>query len=99
MNGGIHDAINLAEKLSVAYHQEGHDELLSLYDRQRRTVAVDYVQAQTIRNKKELEERDPAARQRILDEMSEMAADPARSLQHLKRVSLLESVRSANAIL
>jgi 3-(3-hydroxy-phenyl)propionate hydroxylase len=99
MNGGIHDAINLAEKLSVTYHQEGHDELLSLYDRQRRTVAVDYVQAQTIRNKKELEERDPAARQRILDEMSEMAADPVRSLKHLMRVSLLESVRSANAIM
>jgi 3-(3-hydroxy-phenyl)propionate hydroxylase len=98
MNGGIHDAINLAEKLSVAYHQAGRDELLSLYDRQRRTVAVDYVQAQTIRNKKELEERDPAARQRILDEMSEMAADPARSLKHLMRISLLESVRSANAI-
>jgi len=98
MNGGIHDAINLADKLSVTYHQEGHDELLSLYDRQRRTVAVDYVQAQTIRNKKELEERDPAARQRILDEMSEMAADPVRSLKHLMRVSLLESVRSANAI-
>lgn len=99
MNGGIHDAVNLAEKLSVAYHEEGHDELLSLYDRQRRTIAVDYVQAQTIRNKKELEERDPAARQRILDEMSEMAADPIRLLKHLMRVSLLESVRSANAIL
>jgi 3-(3-hydroxy-phenyl)propionate hydroxylase len=99
MNGGIHDAINLAEKLSAAYHLEGHDELLSLYDRQRRTVAIDYVQAQTIRNKKELEERDPAARQCILDEMSEIAADPARSLKHLMRVSLLESVRSANAIM
>jgi 3-(3-hydroxy-phenyl)propionate hydroxylase len=99
MNGGIHDAINLAQKLSVTYHQVGHDELLSLYDRQRRTVAVDYVQAQTIRNKKELEERDPAARQRILNEMSEMAADPIRLLKHLMRVSLLESVRSANAIL
>jgi hypothetical protein len=30
--------------------------------------------------------------------MSEMAADPARSLKHLMRISLLESVRSANAI-
>jgi hypothetical protein len=68
-------------------------ELLSLYDRQRRTVAVDY----TIRNKKELEERDRAARLLIFNEMSEMAADPVRSLKHLMRVSLLESVRSANA--
>jgi 3-(3-hydroxy-phenyl)propionate hydroxylase len=98
MNGGIHDAINLAEKLDVVYHHEQHDELLSLYDRQRRTVAVDYVQAQTIRNKKELEECDPAARERILQELSEMAEDPVRSLKHLMRVSLLESVRSAKAI-
>jgi hypothetical protein len=28
-----------------------------------------------------------------------MAADPVRSLKHLMRVSLLESVRSANAIM
>ena len=41
------------------------DELLDLYSRQRRHAAVKYVQAQTIANKRLMEERDPAVRKRI----------------------------------
>ena len=65
MNGGIHDAINLAEKLARVIHGEAGDELLDLYSRQRRHAAVKYVQAQTIANKRLMEERDPAVRKRI----------------------------------
>ncbi len=36
---------------------------LDRYERQRRHVAVKHTQAQTIRNKRLLEERDPAAAQ------------------------------------
>ncbi len=59
MNGGIHDGINLADKLARVIHGEAGDELLDLYSRQRRHAAVKYVQAQTIANKRLMEERDP----------------------------------------
>ncbi|MDA0240389.1 MAG: FAD-dependent monooxygenase, partial [Proteobacteria bacterium] len=56
MNGGIHDGINLAEKLVTIINEGGSEDLLDLYDRQRRPIAVEYVQLQTIRNKEVLEE-------------------------------------------
>jgi 3-(3-hydroxy-phenyl)propionate hydroxylase len=59
MNGGIHDGLNLSEKLARVMHGEAGDELLDLYSRQRRHAAVNYVQAQTIANKRLMEERDP----------------------------------------
>ena len=66
MNGGIHDGINLADKLARVIHGEAGDELLDLYSRQRRHAAVKYVQAQTIANKRLMEERDPAVRHQEL---------------------------------
>ena len=41
MNGGIHDGINLADKLARVIHGEAGDELLDLYSRQRRHAAVE----------------------------------------------------------
>ena len=43
LNSGIHDAVNLGEKLARVYHGQASAELLHLYDRQRRTVAMEYV--------------------------------------------------------
>jgi 3-(3-hydroxy-phenyl)propionate hydroxylase len=73
MNGGIHDAINLADRLARVLHGEADESLLDLYARQRRHAAVEYVQAQTIANKKLMEERDPNARAANLDELRRIA--------------------------
>jgi 3-(3-hydroxy-phenyl)propionate hydroxylase len=97
MNGGIHDAINLVDKLSRVLRGED-DALLDLYSRQRRHAAVEYVQAQTIANKRLLEERDPAVRKRNLDDLRRLADDPARSRQYMRRAALFESLESAAAV-
>ncbi len=76
MNGGIHDAVNLADKLARVWHGEADETSLDLYSRQRRHAAVEYVQAQTIANKKMMEERDPQARAASLDELRRTAEDP-----------------------
>src|SRR5918997_5088185 len=55
LNGGLHDAVNLAEKLAAVWHREATAELLDRYDRQRRGVTVEHVQRQTIANKQNLE--------------------------------------------
>lgn len=63
MNGGIHDAINLADKIFHIW-SDGVDyqPQFDLYTRQRRKGQIDYVQAQSIRNKETLGETDPAKR-------------------------------------
>jgi 3-(3-hydroxy-phenyl)propionate hydroxylase len=98
LNGGIQDAVNLAGKLSgVLLHGEP-ERLLDLYDLQRRTVAVEFVQEQSIANKKRLEESDPEVRKRNLDELSRIAEDPERSRQFLLRTAMIASQRRADSI-
>ncbi len=98
MNGGIHDAVNLAEKLAPVVRGEAPDTLLELYSRQRRHVAVEYTQTQTIANKKLLEERDPEVRSRKLDELKRTGDDLESAKAYMRRASLLESLRTAAAV-
>jgi 3-(3-hydroxy-phenyl)propionate hydroxylase len=60
MNSGVHDAFNLADKLTGILRGELAEDQLDRYARQRRHVAVQHTQAQTMRNKKLLAEKDPA---------------------------------------
>jgi 3-(3-hydroxy-phenyl)propionate hydroxylase len=98
LNGGIQDAANLAEKLSRVLLEGAPDDLLDLYSLQRRTVAIEFVQEQSITNKKRLEARDPETRRRNLDELREMAADPDRARQFLLRTSMIASQRRVAAM-
>ncbi len=98
LNGGIQDAANLSEKLAQVLIDGARETLLDLYDRQRRTVAVEFVQEQSIANKKRLEAREPDARKRNLDELRAIAADPERARQFLLRTSMIASQRRAAAM-
>lgn len=89
LNGGIQDAANLCEKLGKVLLDKAPEKLLDLYSLQRRLVATEFVQEQSIANKKRLEARDPETRRRNLDELSEIAADPARARQFLLRTSMI----------
>jgi 3-(3-hydroxy-phenyl)propionate hydroxylase len=98
MNGGIHDGVNVAEKLARVIKGEADDSLLDLYSRQRRTAAVQYVQAQTIANKKLMEERDPAQRAARFDELRRTAEDPVASKAYMRRAALIDSLQTASAV-
>jgi 3-(3-hydroxy-phenyl)propionate hydroxylase len=52
----------------------------------------------SIRNKKLLEERDPAVRAERLADLRETARDPARAKAYLMNSSMINSVREAAAI-
>ncbi|MBI3514644.1 MAG: FAD-dependent monooxygenase [Proteobacteria bacterium] len=97
LNSGIHDAVNLAAALGAVWHG-APDDRLDRYDRQRRQINVDYVQAITIHNKRLLEERDPTVRAQRLDEVRRTAADPTLAYDFLLKSSMIASVRQANAI-
>ena len=95
LNGGIHDAINLTEKLARVWRGDADFSELDRYDLQRRTITNEFVQKQTIQNKRRLEEQDPAARRRALDELRKTAADDKRAKAFLMDTSMLASVRRA----
>ena len=98
MNSGIHDAINLADKLIAIARREADDGVLDRYERQRRHVAVAHTQAQTIRNKRLLTEQDPAVRQRNHDALRRTAENPELARKYLLRTALFESLWEAEAI-
>ena len=50
--------------------------MLDEYERTRRPLNIKYVQEQTVANKKRLEEREPAQREKRFDELRAMADDP-----------------------
>jgi len=89
LNCGIHEAWDLANLLG------GDESKLDAYERRRRPLNIKYVQEQTVANKKQLEERDPAQREKRFDELRRTAEDPARHKAFLMRASLLESARDA----
>jgi len=98
MNGGIHDAVNLAEKLADVWFDRAEPSVFDRYTRQRRKAQVDYVQAQTIQNKRSLEEKDPAIRRKKLDELRRTSEDIALHKRFLYRASLFDSLNAANAV-
>ena len=98
LNCGIHDALELAETLHLVAGDQSGEELLDRYERRRRPLNIEYVQQQTVANKKRLEERDPRVRQANFDELRRTAADPQLHKQFLMRTSLIESARKAGRI-
>jgi 3-(3-hydroxy-phenyl)propionate hydroxylase len=98
LNSGIHDAINLAEKLARVWRGEADDSLIDRYARQRRHATVEQVQAMSIRNKRLLEERDPAVQRRNMEQMVATAADPVRAREHLLNTSMIAGLARAMAV-
>ncbi|MBF8299858.1 MAG: FAD-binding monooxygenase [Acidobacteria bacterium] len=98
LNGGLQDAANLSNTLAAILLEGASDRQLDLYDRQRRTVAVEFVQHQSIENKRRLEARDPAGRARHLADLRDTAADPVRARQFLLGTSMIASQRRAAAV-
>ena len=93
MNGGIHDAFNLAEKLAGVIRGEKPPEELERYERQRRPVALEYVNTITIANKRHLEMRDAEEQRRWRAELSRAMADRATEREYMLKLSMIASLR------
>jgi 2-polyprenyl-6-methoxyphenol hydroxylase-like FAD-dependent oxidoreductase len=92
LNGGIHDAFNLAEKL-VAVLRGAPIETLERYSRQRRKVALDVVQQTTLRNRAILNTREPEARRAYYDDLRRTVDDPEKHRNYVMRTSMIASLR------
>jgi 3-(3-hydroxy-phenyl)propionate hydroxylase len=98
MNGGIHDAIELAGHLAPLWKGEADAAPLARYTRRRQPIARDEIIAQADRNRARMRESDPARRAELLAGMQAIAADPARAREHLLRSSMISGLRAAARI-
>jgi len=98
LNGGIHDAVNLASKLAPVWKGEAAVDQLDRYTRQRHKASTDFTQAQTIANKKQLEEHDPEARKKRLDELRQIGEDKEKARAYMRRAQLIDSVQATASI-
>jgi 3-(3-hydroxy-phenyl)propionate hydroxylase len=95
LNSGIQDAANLIPKLAAVWKGEAPDELLDVYDRQRHTTTVEHVQANSIANKRTMEERDPEQRRIHFEELVRTANTPELARRFLINSSMIAAVRRA----
>ena len=97
MNGGIHDAMNMTEKLAAVIR--GADSaLLDLYDRQRRHVASKRVIPQASANRERMATMDLNLQRERLAEQRAVASDPERCRQFLLRSSMITGLLEAKNI-
>ena len=98
MNGGIHDAMELAATLLPVLRGEAEDSLLDRYTRRRQPVARQEIMAQADRNRTRMRETDPAKRAKLLADLQAVAGDPVRAREHLLRSSMITGLRAAAAV-
>ena len=98
MNGGLHDAFCLGEKFESIYRR-GADfaDEFAHYDRQRKDVAVRFVQEHTIRNKKLMESTDPDIQRKRQQMLMETAADPDAAREFLLERAMINCYRESQA--
>ena len=97
MNGGIHDAFNLCEKLTAVIQDGADDALLDRYERQRRPIAEEEIIAQAHRNRSRMQERDPERRRSMLQDLQRTIDNPAKLKDYLLKSSMIEGLRRAAA--
>ena len=102
MNGGVHDALNLSGKLVRILRKDTGsataDELLSLYERQRKPVAQDQIIKQASANRNRMRERDPGKRLEALRALQAITEDPGKLRRHLLASSMIDGLRQAEGV-
>jgi 3-(3-hydroxy-phenyl)propionate hydroxylase len=97
MNGGIHDALNLADKLVAILQGADAAELLPRFGRQRKQVQLDFIQAQTVQNKAMMDGSEEA-RLPLFQALADTLKDPVRRRAHLLRQAMFTSLAEAASV-
>ena len=93
MNGGIHDALNLTERLADVCYGRKPEKELDRYDAQRRSITKEHVEKQSIQNKKNLENPNEFGAR-----LRDVVSDPQRTYDYLIGVSMIGSLRRAEQL-
>ena len=99
MNGGVQDAINLAEKLvQIIKHGGDRQDLLDLYNRQRRGICTQFIQEHTKKNKALMEATDEAIQIKRQANFMKSCADPVLAKAFVMETSMINCVRESYRI-
>jgi 3-(3-hydroxy-phenyl)propionate hydroxylase len=93
MNGGLHDAFNLCDKLVQVIVHGADASILDRYDRQRRPIALAEILAQADRNRARMREQDPQRRRELLRDLQATARDRDTLKAYAMRTSMIEGYR------
>lgn len=94
MNAGLHDAFALTGALWRVL-AGGDAALLDEYGEQRRRVAEQEILRQADSNRARMQERDPALRRSLFEELKRTAGDTALAMPHLLRSSMISGLRAS----
>lgn len=97
MNGGIHDAWSLADKL-IAVAGGADPALLDRYERQRRSVASEDIVGQADDNRARMNTTDEAERRAHLENLKRIASEPEKARAFLRKSSMLDGLARAEGI-
>jgi 2-polyprenyl-6-methoxyphenol hydroxylase-like FAD-dependent oxidoreductase len=95
LNGGLHDAFELAEAIEDILKRNAPLERLELYDRRRRPIARDQIIAQADRNRARMREKDRARRMEMLRELQVITGDHDKLRNYLLKSSMIDGLRQA----
>ncbi len=98
LNGGIHDAFELAAALKDILLSNVSLMRFDLYDRRRRPIARDQIIAQADRNRARMREKDPERRNEMLQELKAITSDRGRLYAYLLKSSMIEGFRQSQSI-
>jgi 2-polyprenyl-6-methoxyphenol hydroxylase-like FAD-dependent oxidoreductase len=98
LNGGIHDAFELAAGLIDVLQRSAPLDRLSLYDRRRRPIAREQILAQSDRNRARMRERDDTKRREILAGLQALTRERDQLYAYMLKTSMIEGLRQAAAI-
>jgi 2-polyprenyl-6-methoxyphenol hydroxylase-like FAD-dependent oxidoreductase len=98
LNGGIHDAFDLAAALHDIRTGAPHPQRFEFYERRRRPVVLEQIMAQSDANRARMREKDPIKRREILAGLQAIIADRDRLVAHLLRTSMIAGLRQAEAV-
>lgn len=93
LNGGLHDAVDLSDRLARVWHGDADESVLEGYEALRRPEAVEDIHRQTQQNVRNLTESDAGARETLFAEWRRKAADPALAREMLMQSSMIASLR------
>jgi len=92
LNGGVHDAFSLSDKLiRVLVHGES-ESVLEDYEKERRGTAISFINESTARNKRNLEESNPSLRAKRQAELRRISESPVEAKEYLLKTSMIASL-------
>tara|TARA_B100001142_G_scaffold161929_1_gene162105 strand:+ start:29064 stop:30260 length:1197 start_codon:yes stop_codon:yes gene_type:complete len=97
MNGGIHDAWNLVDKI-LHRTAKNQDDLFNLYEKQRKTIAIEYVQKSTERNRKMLMANKQSDQEQRNAEWLSIINDKDKTKEYLLESSMFNALKRATEI-